>query len=70
MVRGLFLGQFCFFHLFLSFYTHVLFVSRYKKPYTALAMKRKKPINANHRPLHLFMGKIKHHESIGKASPA
>jgi len=33
-------------------------------------MKRKKPINANPRPLHLFMGKIKHPESIGKVSPA
>jgi len=33
-------------------------------------MKRKKPINANHCPLHLFMGKIKYSESIGKVSPA
>ena len=34
---------------FVSFFfcNHALFVSRYKKPYTALAMKRKKPINAN-----------------------
>jgi len=29
-------------------------------------MKRKKPISPNNRPLHLFMGKIKHLESIGK----
>jgi len=29
-------------------------------------MERKKPINNNHDPLHLFMGKIKHLESIGK----
>jgi len=30
-------------------------------------MKRKKPINHNNRRLHLFMGKINHHETIGKA---
>jgi len=35
-----------FFSLFFSFCNHALFVSRYKKPYAALAMKRKKPINA------------------------
>jgi len=29
-------------------------------------MERKKPINKCHDPLHLFMGKIKHPESIGK----
>jgi len=29
-------------------------------------MKTKKPINKYHDPLHLFMGKIKHPESIGK----
>jgi len=33
-------------------------------------MKRKKPISHNNRPLHLFMGKIKHPETIGKASLA
>jgi len=33
-------------------------------------MKRKKPINANHDPLHLFMGKIKHPETIEETSPA
>jgi len=33
-------------------------------------MKRKKPINANHRLLYLFMEKIKHPESIGKVFPA
>jgi len=29
-------------------------------------MKSKKPINKDHDPLHLFMGKLKHPESIGK----
>jgi len=33
-------------------------------------MERKKPINNNHNPLHLFMAKIKHPVAIGKASPA
>jgi len=33
-------------------------------------MERNKPINKYHDPLHLFMGKIKHLEPIGKASPA
>jgi len=33
-------------------------------------MKRKKPINANHPPLHLFMGKIKHPEPLGNVFPA
>jgi len=42
MVRVLSLGR----YFFLFFCNHVLFVSRYKKPYAALAMKRKKPINA------------------------
>jgi len=30
-------------------------------------MKRKKPISHNNRLLHLFMGNIKHPETIGKA---
>jgi len=30
-------------------------------------MKRKKTICHNNHPLHLFMGKIKHPETIGKA---
>jgi len=29
-------------------------------------MQRKKPTNIPNSPLHLFMGKIKHAESIGK----
>jgi len=33
-------------------------------------MERKKPINNIHDPLHLFMGKIKHPELIGKVPPA
>jgi len=45
MVRLLSLGRF-FFFFFLFFCNHALFVSRYKKPYAALTMKRKKPINA------------------------
>jgi len=40
---------------------------RYKKPYAVRAMKRKKPIRDNNRPLPLVMGKIKQHETIGKA---
>jgi len=32
------------FSFFFFFYNHALFVSRYKKPYAARAMKRKKPI--------------------------
>jgi len=46
MVSVLSLGQS--FHFF--FCNDALFVSRYKKPYAALAMKRKKPINANPPP--------------------
>jgi len=42
MVRALSLGRF--FSFF--FCNHALFVSRYQKPYAALAMKRKKPISA------------------------
>jgi len=29
-------------------------------------MERKKPVGNSHDPLHLFMGQIKHPESIGK----
>jgi len=41
-----------FFHFsfFFIFCNHALLVSRYKKPYAALAMKRKKPTNANPPP--------------------
>jgi len=39
-----------FFSFFSFFWNHASFVSRYKKPYGALAMKRKKPINANPPP--------------------
>jgi len=42
---------------------------RYKKPYAARAMKRKKPISHNNCPLHLFMGKIKHPENHRKSPP-
>jgi len=40
---------------------------RYKKPYAVRAMQRKKPISHNNHPLHLFMGIIKHHETMEKA---
>jgi len=53
MVRGLSLGRF----FFLFFYNHGLFVSRYKEPYAALAMKRKNPINANPPPASPLHGK-------------
>ena len=46
LVRGYLLVVF-----FFSFFcNHAFFVSRYKKPYAALVMKRKKPINANPPP--------------------
>jgi len=53
MVRVLSLGRFFSF----SFCNHALFVSRYKKPYGALAMKRKKPINAIPPPASPLHGK-------------
>ena len=56
MVRVLSLGRF-FFLLFSFFCNHALFVSRYKKPHAALAMKRKKPINANPPPASPLHGK-------------
>jgi len=56
MVCGLSLS--CFFLSFFFFVlNHVLFVSRYKKPYAALAMNRKKPINANTPPTSPLHGK-------------
>jgi len=64
MVRVLSFGRF--FVFFLFFCNHVFIVLRYKKLHAALAMAKTKPINNNHDPLHLFMGKIKHPESIGK----
>ena len=42
---------------------------RYKKPYAARAMKRKKPISHNNRPLHLLIGKIKHPKNHRKSPP-
>jgi len=39
------------------FLNHALFVSRYKKPYAARAMKRKKPINAKPPPASPLHGK-------------
>jgi len=45
------------FHFFHFFLNHALYVSRYKKPYAVLAMKRKKPINANPPPASPLHGK-------------
>ena len=56
MVRVLSLGRFFLFLCFL-FCNHALFVSRYKKPYAALAMKRKKPTNAIPPPASPLHGK-------------
>jgi len=53
MVRGPISWSF----VFVFFCNHALFVSRYKKPYAALAMKRKKPINANPPPTPPVHGK-------------
>jgi len=65
------LGRFSFF--FLSFCNHALFVSRYKKPYAALAMKRKKPINANPPPVSPLYGKNQtprvHRKSLPRLAP-
>ena len=59
-----------FFFFFFFFCNHVFIVVRYKKLHAALAMAKTKPINNNHDPLHLFMGKIKYPESIGNVPPA
>jgi len=48
---------------------HAFIVSKYKKPDAAQGTEKTKPIRQNHRPLHLFMGKIHHPESIGKVTP-
>ena len=52
--RGLSLCRFLFFFFFCN---HALFVSRYKKPYAVLAVKRKKPINAIPPPASPLHGK-------------
>jgi len=58
MLRALSLGHFFFFFFhFFIFCNHALFVPRYKKPYAALAMKRKKPINASPPPASPLHGK-------------
>jgi len=54
MVHAYLLGLF---FLFSFFCNNALFVSRYKKPYAARAMKRKKPINANPLPASPLHGK-------------
>jgi len=43
--------------VFVFFCNHALFVSRYKKPYAVLVMKRKKPINAIPPPASPLHGK-------------
>jgi len=65
MVRAI---PWSFFFLF-SFCNHGLFVSRYKKPYAALAMKRKKPINANPAPASPLHGKNQTPRVCGKSFP-
>jgi len=61
------------FFSFLFFCNHALFVSRYKKPYAALAMKRKKPITANSPPASPLHGKNEtprvHRESLPRLAP-
>jgi len=47
MVRVLPLGRFFFFFFFFFFCNHAFIVFRYKKPHSALAMERTKPINQN-----------------------
>jgi len=61
MVCVLSLGLFFFF-----FCNHVFIVLRYKKPHAALVIAKTKTYKQSNCPLHLFMGKIKHPESIGK----
>jgi len=65
--------SFFLFFLFL-FCNYVLFVSRYKKPYAALAMKRKKPINANPPPASPHHGKNQtpwvHRKSLPLLAPS
>jgi len=71
MVRGpISWSLFFSFFFFLFFGNHARFVLRYKEPHAALAMARKKPINNRPDPLYLFMGNIKHPESIGNVPPA
>jgi len=67
--EGLSLGLFL-----LSFFcNHALFVSRYKKPYAALAMERKKPINAIPPPASPLHGKNQtprvHRKSLPHLAP-
>ena len=60
MVCGLYFWPlfFLFFSFFFFFFCNfALFVSRYKKPYAVLAMKRTKPINANPPPASPLHGK-------------
>jgi len=56
---------------FLVFFcNHALFVSGYKKPYAALAMKRKKHINANPPPASPLHGKNQTPRVHRKSLPA
>jgi len=61
------------FFFFFFFCNHALFVSRYKKPYAALVMKRKKPINANPPPASPPHGKNQtprvHRKSLPRLAP-
>ena len=65
MVRGYPLVLFFFFSFFLFFYImYSLFMVQELACSASYGVK--KTLNPNTRPLHLFMGKIKHPESIGK----
>jgi len=61
------------FFFFFFFYNHALFVSRYKKPYAAEAMKRKKPIKAKPPPASPLHGTNEtprvHRKSLPRPSP-
>jgi len=61
------------FFLFFFFCNHALFVSRYKKPFAARALKRKKPINANPPPASPPHGKNQtprvHRKSLPRLAP-
>jgi len=71
MVRVYLLVLFLF--LFFFFCNHALCVSRYKKPYAALAMKRKKPINSIPPPASPLHGKNQtlrvHRKSLPRLAP-
>jgi len=72
-ISWLFFFSFFLFFFFSFFFNHALFVSRYKKPYAALAMKRKKTINAIPPPTSPLHGKNQtprvHRKSLPRLAP-